>query len=116
MDTVETYQGLHLTERAAAHVKQYLEREGGKALRVGVKRTGCSGWAYTVDIAQGPSDDDQVFTDRGLQIVVDVKALELIDGTKVDFVTEGLNRLFTFSNPNVHEECGCGESFSVREA
>lgn len=116
MSTNAVYSGLTLTDRAAEHVRQYLAREQGQGLRVGVKRTGCSGWAYTVDIAREIGSDDEVFEDHELKIVVDHKALSLIDGTRVDFVSEGLNRLFTFSNPNVHEECGCGESFSVRTA
>lgn len=101
-----------LTERAKAHVHQFVGAKG-QGLRVGVKRTGCSGWAYTVDLAEELRPDDQVFEDDGIRVLVDPKALALIDGTEVDFVTQGLNRTFVFNNPNVKGQCGCGESFSV---
>jgi iron-sulfur cluster assembly protein len=101
-----------LTKRAADHVQRFMGADG-RGLRLGVKRTGCSGWAYTVDLADETRTDDQVFESAGVQVVVDPKALTLIDGTEVDFVVQGLNRTFVFTNPNVKGECGCGESFSV---
>ena len=105
---------ISLTEPAAARVRDYLERRGeGVGLRVGVKPTGCNGFAYIVNYADDVADDDVVFEDRGVTVVVDPKSLELIDGTEVDFVKEGLNEAFRFRNPNVTGECGCGESFSV---
>ena len=104
-----------LTPRAAEHVQRFLgSREDAAGLRVGVKRTGCSGWAYTVDLAEGQGPEDHVFESGGIRVLVDAKALDLIDGTEVDFVTTGLNRNFVFRNPNVTGECGCGESFTVR--
>ena len=94
-----------------------VEQGGGLGLRLGVRKTGCSGWAYTVDKAEAIGDDDQVFEQFGVKVVIDSKALALLDGTEVDFVRQGLNRNFVFRNPNVAGECGCGESFSVeREA
>ena len=103
-----------LTESAAQRVKSYLAKRGrGVGLRVGVKRTGCSGWAYTIDYADAVESDDVVFDEEGLKVIVDEKSLALIDGTEVDFVKEGLNEAFKFRNPNVKGECGCGESFSV---
>ncbi|HEY8520857.1 MAG TPA: iron-sulfur cluster assembly protein IscA [Gammaproteobacteria bacterium] len=103
-----------LTDSAAARVKSFLEKRGhGVGLRVGVKRTGCSGWAYVIDYADAIGEGDVVFEDGGVKVVVDRKSLELIDGTEVDFVKEGLNEAFKFRNPNVKGECGCGESFSV---
>ena len=105
---------LSLTQRAAERVKSYLERRGsGLGLRVGIRRTGCSGYAYVIDYADDVDDDDVVFEDRGVKIVVDNDSLELIDGTQVDFVKQGLNEAFKFRNPNVKGECGCGESFSI---
>jgi iron-sulfur cluster assembly protein len=105
---------IHLTENAANRVRQFLEKEGhGVGLRLGVKRTGCSGWAYKVDLADEIGADDKVFEEHGVKVVVDPKSLDLVDGTRVDFVNEGLNREFKFSNPNVTDECGCGESFTV---
>ncbi|HEX6995020.1 MAG TPA: iron-sulfur cluster assembly protein IscA [Gammaproteobacteria bacterium] len=105
---------ISLTENAARRVKSYLEKRGrGVGLRIGVKRTGCSGWAYMIDYADEIDANDVVFDDGDVKVIVDSKSLELIDGTEVDFVKEGLNEAFKFRNPNVKGECGCGESFSV---
>lgn len=103
-----------LTESAAGRVRDHLHRRGhGLGLRLGVKKTGCSGYAYVIEYADEVADDDVVFTDREVQIVVSRKSLPMIDGTEVDFVKDGLNELFQFRNPNVAGECGCGESFSL---
>lgn len=103
-----------LTESAATRVKDYLERRGsGLGIRLGVKRTGCSGWAYVVDYADDAREGDVVFEDQEVRVYVDPQHLRLIDGTEVDFVKQGLNEAFRFRNPNVKGECGCGESFSV---
>jgi iron-sulfur cluster assembly protein len=105
---------ISLTENAAARVRSYLDKRGaGIGLRVGVKKTGCNGFAYVINYAEGVEDTDVVFEQRGVKVVVDPASLELIDGTEVDFVKEGLNEAFRFRNPNVTGECGCGESFSV---
>ena len=105
---------ISLTESAAERVRTYLDTRGfGVGLRVGVRKTGCNGFAYVVNYADEIEDDDVVFEQRGVKIVVDQSSLELIDGTEVDFVQEGLNEAFRFRNPNVTGECGCGESFSV---
>jgi iron-sulfur cluster assembly protein len=103
-----------LTQSAAARVKSFLEKRGhGLGLRIGVKRTGCSGWAYTIDYADSIEANDRVFEQDEVKVIVDDKSLQLIDGTEVDFVKDGLNEAFKFRNPNVKGECGCGESFSV---
>ena len=103
-----------LTNSAAERVRSYLARRGsGIGLRVGVKRTGCSGWAYVVDYADEVSDEDVVFDTEELKVIVDRTSLELIDGTEIDFVKEGINEAFKFRNPNTKSECGCGESFGV---
>jgi len=103
-----------LTASAVERVQSYLARRGhGLGLRVGVRRTGCSGYAYIIDYADTIEDDDAVFDDDGVKVIVDPKSLELIDGTEVDFVKDGLNEAFKFRNPNVKGECGCGESFNV---
>ena len=105
---------ISLTAPAASRVKTYLDRRGsGIGLRVGVKKTGCNGFAYVVNYADSVDTDDVVFEDRGIQVIVDKMSLELIDGTEVDFIKEGLNEAFRFRNPNIKGECGCGESFSV---
>jgi iron-sulfur cluster assembly protein len=103
-----------LTESAALRVRTHLESRGqGVGLRLGVKKTGCSGFAYLVNYADGIGGDDVVFEDRGVKIVVDAESLRYIDGTEVDFVKQGLNEAFRFRNPNIKGECGCGESFTV---
>ena len=103
-----------LTATAATRVKNYLEARGsGVGLRVGVKKTGCNGFSYVINYADTVGSEDVVFQERGIQVVVDRDSLALIDGTEVDFVKEGLNEAFSFRNPNVTGECGCGESFSV---
>jgi iron-sulfur cluster assembly protein len=105
---------ISLTESAATRVKAFLASRGhGVGLRLGVRKTGCSGFAYVINYADRAAPDDAVFEDRGVQVFVDRTSLELIDGTVVDFVKEGLNEAFRFRNPNVKGECGCGESFSV---
>jgi iron-sulfur cluster assembly protein len=103
-----------LTESAAHRVRTHLERRGnGIGLRVGIKKTGCSGFAYVVNYAESIQPDDAVFEERGVKIVVDAASLPLIDGTTVDFVKQGLNEAFKFQNPKAKGECGCGESFNV---
>ena len=105
---------ISLTESAAQRVKSYLVNRGsGEGLRVGVRTTGCSGLAYVVDFADKIGPDDQVFEDRGVKLIVDTESLRYLNGSELDFVKDGLNERFQFNNPNVKDECGCGESFSV---
>ena len=105
---------ISLTESAVQRVRGYLDRRGhGVGLRIGIRKTGCSGYAYIIDYADAIESADAVFDDSGITVVVDNDSLKLIDGTQVDFVKEGLNEAFKFRNPNVKGECGCGESFSV---
>lgn len=105
---------ISLTESAATRVLDHLKQRGkGLGLRLGVKKTGCSGFAYVINYADEVGADDVVFEDRDVRIVVDQDSLPLIDGTQVDFVRQGLNEAFKFRNPNVKGECGCGESFNV---
>ena len=102
-----------LTETAAERVRRYIASDGGVGLRLGVKKTGCSGFAYVVDLAAVIGEDDQVFETNGVNIVVDPGNLALLDGTCIDFVRDGLNEGFHYDNPNVKSLCGCGESFGV---
>lgn len=104
---------ISLTDSAARRVASFLHSDGGAGLRLGVRRTGCSGWAYVVDLADEVRDSDEVFEDHGIRIVVDRESLPLLAGTRVDFVQQGLNYTFEFDNPNVTDACGCGESFAV---
>ncbi len=103
-----------LTENAAKHVQSFLARRGkGIALRVGVRTSGCSGLAYKLEFADTVNPEDAQFESHGVKVVVDPKSLQFIDGTVLDYTREGLNEGFKFSNPNVKDECGCGESFNV---
>ena len=105
---------ISLTESAAHRVQRFLFARGaGVGLRLGVRKTGCSGFAYVINYADAALPDDVVFEDRGVKVFVDPVSLSLIDGTVIDFVKQGLNEAFRFKNPNVKGECGCGESFSV---
>ena len=109
-----TFMAISLTESAASRVRHFLEERGkGAGLRLGVRKTGCSGFAYVVNYADDVQPSDLVFEDRGVRVFVDRASLPLIDGTVVDFVKQGLNESFRFRNPNVKGECGCGESFTV---
>jgi iron-sulfur cluster assembly protein len=105
---------ISLTTAAADRVRTFLTRRGhGLGLRLGVKKTGCSGFAYVVNYADDLTGNDVVFEDQGVKVIVDRDSLGFIDGTEVDFVKQGLNEAFRFRNPNVKGECGCGESFTV---
>jgi iron-sulfur cluster assembly protein len=96
-------QAITLTEKAARHVARYIERRGkGEGLRFGVRTTGCSGLAYKLE-----------FESHGIKVFVDPKSLPYVAGTELDFAREGLNEGFRFNNPNVKDECGCGESFRI---
>ena len=103
-----------LTEAAASRVKAFLENRGsGLGLRLGVKTSGCSGMAYVLEFVDELDEQDQVFESQGVKIIVDPKSLLYIDGTELDYGKEGLNEGFKFNNPNVKDECGCGESFTI---
>jgi len=103
-----------LTEKAAKHIQKSLDNRGkGVGLRLGVKTSGCSGMSYLIEFADVVEEQDQVFESQGVKIIVDPKSLLYIDGTELDFVREGLSEGFKFNNPNVKDQCGCGESFNA---
>ena len=105
---------MSLTPAAADRVRNFLHARGqGIGLRLAVRKTGCSGFAYVINYADDVQPADVVFEDQGVKVFVDRDSLSLIDGTEVDFVKQGLNEAFKFRNPNVKGECGCGESFTV---
>lgn len=105
---------ISLTPAAADRVRIFLAARGqGLGLRLGVRKTGCSGFAYVVDYVDATRPDDLVFEDHGVRVFVDPQSLPMIDGTEVDFVKQGLNESFKFRNPQTKAECGCGESFTV---
>ena len=103
-----------LTEKAATHVKNFIAKRGkGVGLRLGVRTSGCSGMAYTLEFADDFNDSDSQFESFGVKVLVDPKSLAYLDGTELDYVRDGLNEGFKFNNPNVKNSCGCGESFGV---
>lgn len=103
-----------LSDAAAERVKSFMANRGkGLGIRLGVKTTGCSGLAYVLEFVDELEDDDVVFEDKGVKVIVDPKSKLYLDGTRLEFKKEGLNEGFEFVNPNVKGECGCGESFTV---
>lgn len=105
---------LSITPAAADQIRRALaERGHGLGLRVSVKPSGCSGYSYVLDFADESHSGDTTFEEHGVKVFVAAEALEMLDGSEVDYVSEGLNRFFRFNNPNVKDQCGCGESFTV---
>lgn len=103
-----------LTDAAADRVKTFMDNRGkGIGLRLAVRTTGCSGMAYVLEFVDELDAADVVFEDNDVKVIIDPKSLVYLDGTELDFGKEGLNEGFKFKNPNVKDECGCGESFNV---
>ena len=98
-------------------MRTHLQSRGrGEGLRLGIKTTGCSGLAYVVDYADEVGATDNVYTSRGIKVIVDDSSVAYLDGTEIDFAADGLSAAFYFNNPNVVDECGCGESFTVKSS
>lgn len=103
-----------LSERAAKHVANYISKRGkGVGVRLGVRTSGCSGMAYKLEFADEVAADDITFESHGVTVLIDPKSLPYLEGTELDYTREGLNEGFKFNNPNVKDQCGCGESFNV---
>ena len=103
-----------MTERAVKHASNYLANRGsGVGIRLAIKTTGCSGLMYVIEPVDSPNEEDLVFEASGLSIFIDPKSLVYVDGIVMDYAKEDLNEGFIFKNPNVKDECGCGESFTV---
>jgi len=106
--------GVTFTDSAAKHIKAFLDKRGkGVGLRLAVRTTGCSGLAYVLEFADEVAANDEVFKNNDVTVIIDKKSLVYLDGTELDFTKEGLNEGFKFNNPNVKDECGCGESFTI---
>ncbi|MFK8083234.1 MAG: iron-sulfur cluster assembly protein IscA [Granulosicoccus sp.] len=106
--------GVTFTDRAAQHIRGFLDKRGkGIGLRLAVRTTGCSGLAYVLEFADEVAANDEVFEDNDVTVVIDKKSLVFLEGTELDYTKEGLNEGFKFKNPNVKDECGCGESFTI---
>ena len=107
---------IQLTESAAKRIQQQLKDRGrGIGLRVGIKASGCSGYAYVLDFADQAEPGEVAFESHGAKVFVARDALPMLDGVVVDFRREGLNEVYKFENPNAEALCGCGESFSVQK-
>ncbi len=103
-----------ITESAARQIEKQLQKRGaGVGLRLGVKPSGCSGYAYVLDYADEVAAEDQVFAQHGVQVLVKAEDLDKLSGIELDYAKEGFSEAFKFNNPNVKGMCGCGESFSV---
>jgi iron-sulfur cluster assembly protein len=102
-----------LTESAAQQIQTSVAKFGGIGLRLGVKKVGCSGLAYTFDMAQEVGPGERLFEGHDAKLIVTPEALAVIDGSELDYVREGFKQMFTVKNPNVKSTCGCGESFNV---
>lgn len=103
-----------LTESAAKRIESQLEKNEALALRFAAKESGCSGYSYVLDFAKEQNEDDKVFENFGVKVFVDEKSFTILNGTQIDYVSEGLNQTFKFSNPKATDECGCGESFAIQ--
>ncbi len=105
---------ISFSDTAATRVRHFIDGQPeGMGLRFGVRKTGCSGFAYVVDVASEARDDDTIYEAAGIKVLVDPKSLPLVDGTHIDYRREGLNEGFAYDNPNVRNQCGCGESFGI---
>lgn len=105
---------IKLTESAVKRVREMVEkRASGVGLRIGVTKSGCSGFSYALDYAETVDEQDIVIEQDGVKVVVDQASMPMLDNMELDFVKQGLNQSFKFNNPNVVSSCGCGESFSV---
>ncbi|MGK0341629.1 MAG: iron-sulfur cluster assembly protein [Candidatus Azotimanducaceae bacterium] len=103
------------TENAARQIRRQLTKRGkGIAMRIGIKTVGCTGLACTFDIAEEVGPTDHSFEAHNARVLIDAESLVFLDGSRIDFVTEGPRQMFKFDNPNVDSECGCGESFNMK--
>ena len=105
---------LHVTETAAKRIKKFIDQDPlAKGLKINIKKTGCSGWGYEVEIPHILNEDDIVHEDKGVNLIATKETLKLIDGTIIDFEKQGINHIFVYKNPKATGECGCGESFTT---
>ena len=102
-----------LTKSAAERISDQIIKNNAIALRFSAKESGCSGYSYLMDFAHEIDQQDTVFEQHQVKVVVDPKSLGILSGTQIDYVSEGLNQTFKFSNPKATDECGCGESFAI---
>ncbi len=105
---------LHVTETAAKRIKKFIDQDPeAKGFKINIKKTGCSGWGYEVEMPHTLNEDDIIHEDKGVKLIASKETLKLIDGTIIDFEKQGINHIFVYKNPKATGECGCGESFTT---
>ena len=105
---------LHVTEKAAERIKKFIANDASAiGFKVNIKKTGCSGWGYEVEMPHELKEDDIVYEEKGIKLIANKETLEIIDGTIIDFEQQGINHVFVYKNPKATGECGCGESFTT---
>ncbi len=113
VDNQESQQ-VSMTEAAMVHVRKLLANSEAIGVRIGVKKSGCSGFKYDIEFVTTPLAEDTCFqVADDIALYVPTEYLAMVKGTEVDYSTEGLNSTIKFNNPNAKDLCGCGESFSV---
>jgi Fe-S cluster assembly protein SufA len=111
-----SWEGVKLTKLAARQIINLISKNPNTlGLRLGIKKSGCAGFSYVIDLAQTASGDDLQFTEYGAVVFISPLAMPFIDGTEIDYVQEGLNQLFKFNNPKAKYACGCGDSFDIKQ-
>lgn len=105
---------LHVTQKAADRIKKFIDKDNTAiGFKVNIKKTGCSGWGYEVELPKVLEANDVVYEDKGVKIIASQETLDVIDGTTIDFEQQGINHVFVYKNPKATGECGCGESFTT---
>lgn len=105
---------LHVTQKAADRIKKFIDKDSSAiGFKINIKKTGCSGWGYEVELPKTLEANDVVYEDKGVKLITSQATLEVIDGTTIDFEQQGINHVFVYKNPKATGECGCGESFTT---
>jgi len=105
---------LHVTQKAADRIKKFIDMDDSAiGFKVSIKKTGCSGWGYEVELPKILEANDVVYEEKGVKLIASQETLDVIDGTTIDFEQQGINYVFVYKNPNATGECGCGESFTT---
>jgi len=105
---------LYVTQKAADRIKKFIEKNpSAVGFKINIKKTGCSGWGYEVELPKTLEANDVIYEDKGVNLIASKETLEVIDGTIIDFEQQGINHVFVYKNPKATGECGCGESFTI---